>query len=351
MNESQSNMRYYQSQHSYRQNQPKQSWWRRLFSRKKKSTIQTTSASRYANPYAKVNKPRRKFPFKTVGFIVVVSSWVGLMLYVPFFQITKISYEGLKIIKPNEIEAVVEDYLAPKRFWPSHNYFVVGEERLAKVLLERFSMRKVTVTKNFPDGLHILVEEKISAIIYDNGTNYYLLDQSGTVLKRITLEEEGSEIEVSTSTPDQATPTSMIATALTTTVSSSTTSTLEFPTSTPHVPDISFLNTEYEGFPVIYDAREPAVTEKQDNVLPEDFIEGFIELYSALKRNNLAIVEYGLLNDPNAGISLIVDKPWSILAQPKNNPAMQVENIQIITKQYRPGEYIDVRFNERVYWK
>lgn len=338
-------MRYYQSQYSgYKKNQPqKEGFFSRLFKRKKKPTpVSAGPTARYNNPYSKTKKKTIAFPFKTVGFILLIGSWLGLMVYLPYFRVTTVSYSGLKIIKEDEIKAVVNEYLEPKRFWPKNNFFLVNKENLSTILQEKFSLHAATIQKNFPHSINIVIEEKISSILYDNGLDYYLLDQSGVVLKHIRSVEEGRDEEITTTT---------IKLATTTTRSTISTSTSDFPTSTQkHVPDLTFLKKEYGDYPVIYDLRELVVGPEQV-LASKDFVKGVIEFYSAFRHARLGVVHYGIVDEVNAGVTLITDKNWKIRFQPTHNIEEQIENISVIAKQYKPVEYIDVRFNERVYWK
>lgn len=315
-------MRYIQSPHNYRQNRPRQSWWSKVFHSKKQSSGTT---NRFANPYLKNKKKTRPIPFKTIGFICLVVGWIGLMIYIPYFRITTITSHGQKIIKTEEIVTLVREHLTPRKYWPKNNYFLVNQEKIASLINQNFSFQRVEVTKQFPNMISITVEEKISAIIYDDGQNYFLLDQGGTIIKQIF--QAGEPVSLTTST---------IATT----------------TMEEHQPNIAFLKKDYGDFPVVYDKRQSTIdaANKEVVILPANFITGVIEFYGTFRRSKLGTMRYGIIEEDNKLI-VVTDKPWRIFMQPTHNIQTQMDNLIIVHKQSKPMEYIDLRFGERVYWK
>ncbi len=339
-------MRYMHSQKKFQSyNQPKKkSWW--PFGKKERNRVVTQKSEvtglQYANPYSRVKKRGIRFPFKSVSAALLFVGWFGLMLYLPFFRINNVSFQGLKLIKQPDIESYVrEHYLTANQWWPKNNYFLVGQGTMENDLSQAFSLNSIEVKKVFPKGLEIILEEKVSSIIYDNGEGYYLLDQNGNVLKNLMLSDIGvAPITTSTSS-----------TILAKITVNNATSTLVAPTTTKHVPDLKKLSIDYDGYPVVYDSRELSVIEKQKNVLNQDVIQGILGIYNALKRNKLAEVKYMTMHDPNAGVTIYNEKAWTILMSPIADLSTQLENIRIITKDNKPTEYMDVRFGDRVYWK
>jgi hypothetical protein len=346
-------MRYFQSQRHFRREPPKRSWWRGLFSRKTKPRVvvqKSEMVGRFANPYKRVSARKKlNIPYKTIASVTVFIAWIGVMLYTPYFQITKTEYHGLKIIKHDEIDSFVrQNFLNRGRFWPEDTYFLVSANSIEKKLDETFALNNVTVEKVFPSTLKITLEEKISSIIYDNGSGYFLLDGSGAVLKKILLSGagEGSSVTTTAST----TPRSPTSTQILANLSASSTL-LASTTTLLHVPNFAKISQEYAGYPIIYDSRERSVEERAKNVLPAGFIAGVLDIANSMRRTKLVSIKYMTTADPNAGIDVYTDRAWKIKMNPLLDSEAQIENVKTIVQTSKPIEYVDVRFGERVYWK
>ena len=314
-------MRYYQSPNSYRSNQPKRGLWFRLFGQKKRKIV-TPETTRYNNPYLKNKKKSWRIPYTLIGCLLIFFGWVSLIIWLPYFKINNITVQSQKIIKSEEVILLVSDFIEPKYYWPKNNYFLVNQKKIADLLMGKFVLQGVDVQKTFPNTINITLQEKISSIIYDDGHDYYLLDQSGSILRQIA--GAGESVAVSTSTS---------------------------PTSTPeHSPDLVFLKKEYGSYPIIYDLRKNEELDQTSILFPNNFIKGVIEFYNSFKQAKLGTIKYGVL-DESGKLTILIDKPWIIYMQPTHDIREQIENLSIITKQSKPTEYIDVRFGERVYWK
>jgi hypothetical protein len=225
---------------------------------------------------------------------------------------------------------------------------LVSANSIEKKLDETFALNNVTVEKVFPSTLKITLEEKISSIIYDNGSGYFLLDGSGAVLKKILLSGagEGSSVTTTAST----TPRSPTSTQILANLSASSTL-LASTTTLLHVPNFAKISQEYAGYPIIYDSRERSVEERAKNVLPAGFIAGVLDIANSMRRTKLVTIKYMTTADPNAGIDVYTDRAWKIKMNPLLDSEAQIENVKTIVQTSKPTEYVDVRFGERVYWK
>ena len=119
-------------------------------------------AGRFANPYKRVSAHKKlNIPYKTIASVTVFVAWIGVMLYTPYFQITKTEYSGLKIIKHDEIDSFVrKNFLNRGRFWPEDTYFLVSANSIEKKLDETFALNNVVVEKLFPNTLRITLESR-----------------------------------------------------------------------------------------------------------------------------------------------------------------------------------------------
>jgi POTRA domain, FtsQ-type len=313
--------------------------------------ISMPQSSRYPSATRKNAVSWKRRIFLSSLFLVIIS-WIGLMLYLPYFRINKVEFAGLTLINHDEISQFIKDKYLSSKIIPKNNYFLVSKSKIAKDIAEKYATTKVEVTKIFPGVLSISIEEKITSIIYDNGSIYALLDNNGTVVLIIP-------------NGDRDMPTNTIITSTTTLItneeqapvitasSSIATSTTMTGLNDKHAPDWRKLSKTYISIPILYDARRQTVAEKQSGVLSSPFINALIDLQAQIRETGVGEVRYFTTDNPVAGVSATTNKPWKILLQPSNSLTDQILNLKTLldSRNVQPAEYIDLRYGERVFWK
>lgn len=293
----------------------------------------------YARP--KQEKNWRRIILLSI-FIGCVLTWLILMIYLPFFQINEVSITGLKTINYDEMhEYVLQKYLR-KGLIPLNNYFLIRPGKISNNLSNKYAIKNVEVKKIFPGILSINVTEKISTIIYDNGSSYSLLDGQGMVIKIIDIYKSESQIPALTA---------ITSTTLPEILTTSTTSTT--PTTSKHRPEIQKFSSEYGDLPIFYDERQPNIYEKQTDIISPEIIRFIIDWQAQMRSEGIGEVKYFESNNLSAGISVYINRTWKILIQPRNPINQQINNLKVLltSREVRPTEYVDLRFGERVFWK
>ena len=121
---------------------------------------------------------------------------------------------------------------------------------------------------------------------------------------------------------------------------------------TAHTPDYKILKKEYGEYPIIYNQINATTTyEKQTDLIKPEIISGVISISNKLKQGRVAIVNYFVIENPGAGVTVYTNQPWKIFLQPLNDIDAQIANLKIILASNHPIEYVDLRFGEKVYWK
>jgi len=274
----------------------------------------------------------------TIG--VTFLSTLGLLLLHPFFEIRAIDIKGLQKIKENDIRDTVTGILSYKRFYvfPQDNFFVVDIEDLHSILSQKFPLRSLTITKNFPSTLHIQLEEKLSTIIYDNGEQYSLMDANGKISEvlRIVDDNEWRVIKKN--------------------VTSTNADGVEVSTDTIisrfHAPNYQKISKEVGEYPLVYDTREKKIG-KWEQVLDENTVQEIIEWYEILKKNTDVPISYFYLDQEVGDVLIKTSEGWTIKAKLNNKINDQFQALQYILKEkvQRPNlQYIDVRFPGRAFW-
>lgn len=310
---------------------------------------------RYTNPYKKRQK-KQSFNLKKYFLPSILIFWVSLLLYLPYFKIDQVTYFGLKIIKQQEVEDLINnEFLKSKSWIPKNNYFLVRERKIAEFIKNKYSINSVVVSKNFPNEIQIQIEEKISAAVFDNGSGYYMIDENGVVIKKLIV-NSNREISTSSSTTSTAvyttnTPSNLTISTSTTKTTTTTTTTTEISKSEPsRTPDVELILNEVGKFPILFSNQTKEVTEG-DKIFNSETIRGFIDFYNGLEKGRVVKFRYAEIGQAEAGITIYLEKPWKVRFQPTNDIQNQLNNLQIILKNNQPTEYIDLRFGERIYWK
>jgi hypothetical protein len=307
------------------------------------------SASSRVN-YSRTNSAKNWRKILWLGALIVsVFVWLALMLYLPYFRIYQVTFEGLNIIEPDDIQNYTEQKYLHSGVIPTNNYFLVRASAIKTDLLNKYSLNSAEVVKIFPGKIHITIQEKNTSIVYDNGKTYSLLDKNGSVIK-ILFEYAPAPAVVSTSTAPIA-----VASAAPEGISAATST-----TSTPllpdngHKPDWRKLSKDSTaGLPILYDRRGLEIWEKKTDIIPADIIQAVIDWQTALEQETIGESRYFEINNPSAGVIAHLDRPWLIFFQPRNPLAEQITNLKVIlnSRTANPAEYIDLRFGDRVFWK
>ncbi len=276
------------------------------------------------------------------------------MLFVPYFRITSVDYYGLTTVKKDVIDAYVTANFLHSRFswWPARNYFLLNRGGVEKNLKNHFSFGAVTVKKIFPNQLIIDITEKISSVIYDDGRNYYLLDQSGQIIKllRPVLPEELKTVIIKPPTINQPVTSSTLAAATTTIATITPSSTVRI----DHTPNINSIRQEFGAFPVVYslaDSNNETPTATGTTIFDASIVAGILEWQTLVEQRGIGRVNYFLARPNALGLTVLINQPWNIQFDPASDLKQQADNVQLILRENRPKQYIDVRFGDRAYWK
>lgn len=300
-------------------------------------------------------KPRTEYAkkIKLIALPVILVTWAGVLLFAAYFQITRVSYYGLNTVKKEAIEQYMNEHILTARFhwWPARNYFLINRGNIERKLKNNFFFSAVAVKKIFPNQLLIDVTEKISSIIYDDGQQYYLLDQNGQIIKAL---RPVADTELKTifipPPPLPEIPTSTAGTNLATSTPNTASGTIRI----THTPDSNSLRQEFGNFPIVYNklaSSEEATSTIGAHVFNPKSVQGTLEWQTLVEQRGIGQVKYYVSDKNTPGLTTILNQRWNILIDPTGNLKQQADNVQLILRENKPAQYIDVRFGDRVYWK
>lgn len=297
---------------------------------------------RHANAlHTKEGKPSQwKWYAKISVIFITFISALGLLFLHPFFEISSVHIQGLQKIKEEDIRDTVQGILSYKKFYifPQNNFFVVDIADLHTILREKYPVRSLTVTKNFPHTLNIVLEEKLSTIIYDNGQQYSLMDANGKISEvlRIVDDNEWRVIRKNVTSTNEAGVEVSSETII----------------SRFHTPNYEKISKEVGQFPLVYDTRQKKIG-KGEQILDEITVKQIIEWYEILKKNTEIPVSYFYLDQQVGDVLIKTTEGWTIKAKLNDKIQSQFEALQYILSQKvkRPNlQYVDVRFPGRAFW-
>lgn len=336
-------MRYIRSSGAHRQFAPQKSRWQKWKENREKSQIikderqEMNRRSRYDNPFTTPAHPKRlKIILIISGAMILIVTWLGVLIFLPFFQVTKFEYLGLNIIRQKEIEENIRvNFLAKKGIFPSTSYFLFRPAKLEKFLNDNYSLDSVVVSKFFPNKVRVDISEKVSSVIYDDGQAYTLLDRWGKslkVLSAVTEEEIISPLTTVSGTP---------------TLDPATTTVSPF----VHIPNYRYIAENFGNYPIVYDMRSSS-HELNTNFLPEDIIAGAINFKTMAEKQGIAKIKYYRLESIQSGLEVKTDHNWDLFVSPQNDIQAQISNLKsLLRSNAKPTSYIDLRYGERVFWK
>lgn len=341
-------MRYFCSQNNFKnKNLLGKKRFLKLFKKSKKKTFtQKETAVEFKNPYKKERRDYRKLAaLITLPLVIII--WILFLIYNSFFQIKELEFVGLKIIKKEEVENKIKDEFLKNTFlFPKSNYFLISSSKIKKFLNNNYTLEEVFVEKKFPNKIFINIKEKVSTIVYDNEKEYFLLGQDGIILKKIDMVQEDEFFLI----PLDENPLILIEKETENTNTTSTPNINNTEMKRIHRPNYEKISLDFTDYPILYDKRKLDV-EIEQKILDEKSIKNLINFYSELIKQGIGI-KYLEMEHPLAGVKIITKQNFYILFQPKNDIYNQLEKINTILKENTViNEYVDLRYEDRVYWK
>lgn len=293
------------------------------------------------NPFIKEDHSgKRKLILELIILGVSILAVIYLIVFSGFFNITHITISGNSKIATTEIEAVVRNTLEFKSygFIPNSSFFVANVTDIQDVLQRRFPISEVVIEKKFPHDLIINISEKISTIIYDNGSKYGLVGLDGSVIELLRAVEDSEW-------------TNIMGKGVTTT-EDGTTSTIDIVTERLHIPDIKKVTDQAGDYVVIYDKRGHQVDKGIVVMTPKE-VQLMIDWYNEIKNENFGITMITIENDTD--FSLQTKEGWIIKGRfVRKNTADQFRELKLALQKIENTKklsYIDLRYENRIYWK
>lgn len=122
----------------------------------------------------------------------ICSLGLGLGLYLtygPLFAIREISVVGTRIINPASVQQAAEKYVDSQRWLilPNRTLWILSSHglasSLAKQIRQRISIEGISVTKQRPHGITIVISERTPVANWTNGSTLGSVDSQGMIIE------------------------------------------------------------------------------------------------------------------------------------------------------------------------
>lgn len=278
--------------------------------------------------------------------IIIVSFFATgvLTLSHHYFRVNNIDIQGIERLSEGDIHITIHNILQRRRFFVFHNnnYFLLNVDEVRDVLQEKYPLQSLIVQKSFPQNLSVLIEEKISTIIYDNGKEYSYLDGNGLVVEVRLLVEESEWKETGAPRVD-----------ITTTTASSS---LELASQNRiHTPHIDRIVEEMGDFPIVYDTRGKLVA-INERALSSETAHGIFTWFNMMMRESIAIrPRYFVIDNELGDVVIKTAEGWEIRGRVDTDIEKQWDELHLVLKnkisRRASLQYVDIRYDGRVYWQ
>jgi len=280
------------------------------FSRKSKSGSATRGRGFYYGRRSKSGSLRRKL---VIFFLLAATGgWIYFLFYSPYFWIQRIEFSGLEKISEAEIRDIINSQTASRRFliFQQKNIFLFDEKFALKNINQKYALESIKFDKKLPETLRIEIKEEMPALIWRSGEKYYDMNRGGLIIRELL---PGEITQLSTK-PSEA------------------------------------------KIPVVYDESNEAINIK-DVVLSDTLIQFGIDLYEGLpEKTGIRVLNFKVANRKDAEIKALTNEGWEIYFSSDQNLTLQTEKLYLFLKDKKEDQrkalgYIDLRFEDRVYYK
>ncbi len=279
----------------------------------------------FKNPlYPKRNKSvsaARGFNRRLAWFvIIVIVAGLFFLSNSSRFKITKIEINGNQLVDTQDIERLVNDQLAKRRwlFFHQSSIFFFNKSQTKSVLEQTYFLEELAVKKKYFNTVVINLKEKNSGLIWASNQKQYYLDLTGVAIREIQ-------------------PTDL----------------LFF----EGLGDTEIIRAEINSgqYPLVKDQSNREVVIGQP-AGPEALVDFVVALTKLLEPGaDFSVSHYEVSSSNAQDITLVTQEGWLAKFSLTNPVESQFNSLMLILRQRVPDraklDYIDLRFGEKIFWQ
>ena len=246
-------------------------------------------------------KPKNK-KLKKIFWLVLILIIIFLIIFLIFntslFKIKKISITGtLNSDLINLTESDIKNYLNNN----FNNILFLNKNNLKKYILENIKLEKLEIKKKLFNKLEIEIAPEMPKLLWQKNKEYFLINKQGIVETQINL-----------------------------------------------------VQLEWELPIVSYNTSTEIIINKK--LVPDNFLQFIPEFNKEFRNiNNIKINNYIIQNFNGREVWAYTDQGWYIILNTNNNIKIIVNNLKNLIEQKfkdeQPQEYIDLRIEDKIFYK
>lgn len=266
------------------------------------------------NPFLKEKKRgrgarKRSFSIRKIMLfiiiIIIIVSGLWFFYFSETFKINNIEVNGEFRADEEEIKTLIKERLEGNKFiFPKNNLFIYDKDSLSNDLQNKYNFAKLEVSKIIPDTLSVSVFDRVYSAIWFEEGSYYYIDNEGFILDKINSLEEIS----------------------------------------------------IDDYPIIDNQSSRLITDKVVNKKINS-INFILKTWNSFKKkeSNLTLEKFIIKNEKNSLNLQLLNGPILYLNL-LEDPEKQIDNLIILhQKEIKDSmgnlNYIDLRYNETIYYK
>lgn len=292
---------------------------KRLFQRKQYSNPFFAKKGNYGTASNSVKRKKLRLP--KVLYLVIALAGFFILNYASAFKIDEVEVIGTQRIKPAEVQQLVLDQAAQRRFiiFKQGNIFLFSRHQATQSIRDQFLVEKVKVKKRYFNKIKVEIIEKESGVAWiSNGQQHYL-DLAGIALQELSI-GEGIVIQQAQGNTD-------------------------------------VIRSEIisGGFPVVYDLSNTNVAIGQQ-VTTEELVNFVLTIFEELSLTaDFEIASFNVERPFSRDLVMKTKEGWearfNIVEDPMTQAGILVSVLQQQIKDRDSLQYIDLRFGERVFYQ
>ncbi len=308
-----------------------------------------------ANPiFKKSSSEKRNLSKKILWYFIffIILGGVWFFFFSQTFAITNIVIETNNVTTRQKAEKIIQDMLFKKQwnFISRANIFTFPKFKIEESLRGQFFLEELAFKRNFPHTLITIMKEKESKIELFTQSQRFLLDTEGRVIREVPQIIEVPEnpiLPVEKQTSHNITEENTVKITGDVAVLQETTLQKDF------FKDRVLM----EGENIVIYLLESSQILSGEKIFTFDDITHIIEILSVSKNiTQIPCIYITLPKRDDGEIRFKTQENWEIVFDLKKDISKQLQNFELVYKEKfedkREGlQYIDLRFDERVYYK